>query len=49
MAGVGDLDFHRVLYRWVVDRGIKVYGRRMLLNMLDIPWHTTYSAPQRQP
>ena len=27
MAGVGDLDFRRVVYRWVVDRGIKVCGR----------------------
>ena len=27
MAGVGDLDFCQVVYRWVVDRGIKVFGR----------------------
>src|SRR5215475_10238727 len=27
MAGVGDLDFRRVVSRWVVDRDIKVYGR----------------------
>jgi hypothetical protein len=27
MAGVCDLDFRQVVYRWVVDRGIKVFGR----------------------
>src|SRR5262249_4188736 len=27
MGGIGDLDFRRVVYRWVVDRGIKMYGR----------------------
>jgi hypothetical protein len=27
MAGVGDLDFRQVVYYWVVDRGIKVFGR----------------------
>jgi hypothetical protein len=27
MAGVGDLDFRRVVSRWVVDRGIKVCDR----------------------
>jgi hypothetical protein len=27
MAGVGDLDFRQVVYWWVVDRGIKVFGR----------------------
>jgi hypothetical protein len=31
MAGVGDLDFRRVIYRWVVERGIKVYGRSIIL------------------
>jgi hypothetical protein len=25
MGGSGDLDFRRVVYRWVVDRGIKVF------------------------
>ena len=24
MAGIGDLDFRRVVYRWVIDRGIKM-------------------------
>jgi hypothetical protein len=27
MAGVGDLDFRQVVYWWVVDRGIKMFGR----------------------
>ena len=27
MAGVGDLDFRQVVYWWVVDRGMKVFGR----------------------
>jgi hypothetical protein len=27
MGGIGDLDFRRVVYRWVVDRGIKVFDR----------------------
>jgi hypothetical protein len=27
MGGIGDLDFHRVVERWVVDRGIKVFDR----------------------
>ncbi len=31
------------------DAEIKLLRRRMLLNMLDIPWHTAYSALQRQP
>jgi hypothetical protein len=26
MAGVGDLDFCQVVERWVVERGIKVFG-----------------------
>ena len=27
MGGIGDLDFRRVVYRWVVERGIKMYSR----------------------
>ena len=27
MGGIGDLDFRRVIYRWVVDRGIKMFDR----------------------
>jgi hypothetical protein len=27
MGGIGDLDFRRVVYRWVVDRGIKMFDR----------------------
>src|SRR5262249_37963655 len=27
MAGVGDLDFCQVVDRWVVERGMKVFGR----------------------
>jgi hypothetical protein len=27
MAGIGDLDFRQILYRWVVDRGIKLFDR----------------------
>src|SRR5215831_9601941 len=27
MGGISDLDFRRIVYRWVVDRGIKMYGR----------------------
>src|SRR5262249_12035593 len=34
MGGIGDLDFSRVVYWWVVDRGIKVYGRSILLCLL---------------
>jgi len=30
MAGIGDLDFRRVIYRWVVDRGIKMFDRSTL-------------------
>jgi hypothetical protein len=30
MAGVGDLDFRQVVYWWVVDRGIKVFGRSII-------------------
>jgi len=36
MAGVGDFDFRQVVYRWVVDRGIKVCGP-------STPSHTTDS------
>src|SRR5262252_3522183 len=27
MGGIGDFDFRRIVYEWVVDRGIKVCGR----------------------
>jgi hypothetical protein len=27
MGGIGDLDFRRVVYQWVVERGIKMCGR----------------------
>jgi len=27
MGGIGDLDFRRVVYQWVVERDIKMYGR----------------------
>ena len=27
MGGIGDLDFRRVVYWWVVDRGIKIFDR----------------------
>jgi hypothetical protein len=27
MPGVGDFNFSQVVYQWVVDRGIKVFGR----------------------
>jgi hypothetical protein len=27
MGGIGDLDFRRVVYRWVIDRGIKMFDR----------------------
>jgi hypothetical protein len=27
MGGIGDLDFRRIVCRWVVERGIKVFGR----------------------
>src|SRR6266436_7565417 len=33
MAGVCDLDFCQVVCRWVVDRGIKVFGRLTTLLM----------------
>src|SRR5712691_7448686 len=35
MAGVGDLDFCQVVDRWVVDRGIKVFGRSTTSTMSD--------------
>src|SRR6266446_3719470 len=27
MGGIGDFDFRRIVYEWVVDRGIKVCSR----------------------
>ena len=30
MGGIGDLDFRRVVYQWVVERGIKMCGRLTL-------------------
>jgi len=27
MARVGDLDFRQIVYWWIVDRGMKVFGR----------------------
>src|SRR5215831_17585380 len=27
MGGIGDLDFRRVVHRWVIDRGIKIFDR----------------------
>ena len=35
MGGISDLDFRRVVYRWVVDRGIKMYGRMFVLRQLE--------------
>src|ERR671925_1783651 len=29
MGGIDDLDFRRIVYRWVVDRGIKVFNRNI--------------------
>ena len=29
MGGIGDLDFRRVVDRWVIDRGIKMFDRLM--------------------
>src|SRR3989442_4884476 len=37
MGGIGDLDFRRVVYRWVVDRGIKVFDRSS--------WRYLHQAP----
>src|SRR5712691_9688383 len=37
MPGVCDFDFSQVVYRWVVDRGIKVCGRLTILTM-DLCW-----------
>ena len=33
MAGIGDLDFRQVLYRWVIDRGIKLFDRSAVCMM----------------
>ena len=33
MGGIGDFDFRRIVYQWVVDRGIKVCGRSTELIM----------------
>jgi hypothetical protein len=33
MAGVCNLDFRRVVYRWVVDRGIKMFDRSITSTM----------------
>ena len=30
MGGIGDLDFRRVVYWWVVDRGIKIFDRSII-------------------
>ena len=30
MGGIGDLNFRRVVYRWVVDRGIKMFDRSII-------------------
>src|SRR5438128_6411281 len=35
MGGIGDLDFRRVVYRWVVERGMKVCARSTVLTGLD--------------
>jgi hypothetical protein len=44
MAGVGDFDFRQVVYRWVVDRGIKVFGRS---TTSTIRLYDTSSRPPR--
>jgi hypothetical protein len=33
MGGIGDLNFRRVVYQWVVDRGIKMFDRSMKSTM----------------
>ncbi len=33
MAGVSDLNFCQVVYQWVVERGIKVFGRLTISTM----------------
>ena len=30
MGGIGDLDFRRVVYRWVIDRGMKMFDRAII-------------------
>jgi hypothetical protein len=35
MGGIGDLDFRRVVYWWVVDRGIKVLDRSTTSTMIS--------------
>ena len=35
LGGIGDLDCRRVVYRWVVDRGMKVFDRSTVLTGLD--------------
>src|SRR5262249_20558796 len=34
MGGIGDLDFRRIVSRWVVDRGMKVFDRLTALTMM---------------
>jgi hypothetical protein len=35
MGGVDDLDFCRVVYQWVVERGIKMCGRSTTSTMIS--------------
>ena len=48
MGGIGDLDFRRVVERWVIDRGIKVFDRSMKSRMHGFsrtsPWKKPYYA-----
>ena len=34
MGGIGDLNFRRVVYRWIVERGIKVCDRLTISHMM---------------
>ena len=44
MARVGDLDFCQVVDRWVVDRGIKMFGRCLIA----YPFGVVFPLDQRR-
>jgi hypothetical protein len=45
MAGVCDLDCRRIVYRWVVDRGIKVFDRLIVSTTTLCSGNSTRALP----
>jgi hypothetical protein len=45
MGGIGDFDFRRIVYEWVVDRGMKVFNRLTALTMMPCSQKRRHHPP----